>query len=331
MFKSARIKLTILYVLIIMAISILFSLVIFRIQTQETERILQFQRTRLERQGLFRQGLALPGPDPEVLEEARNRTARNLIFINLGILVLSTGAAYYLSGRTLKPIEEMVEEQSRFVADASHELRTPLTAMRTELEVALRDKKLDKNSKDVLGSNFEEVQKLQALSDRLLQLSHYEKKEAVAFEEISLKEVLEEAVEKTVYLAKKKQINIKTNLKEAGVKGEKSSLGELFTILLENAIKYNHKEGKVNLTCKRLDHKVAVEVEDSGVGIKQSELPYIFKRFYRADSSRSREKVDGYGLGLSIAKKIVDLHKGKIEAVSTSEKGSVFTVTLPTA
>jgi signal transduction histidine kinase len=331
MFKSARLKLTILYVVILMAVSILFSLIIFRIQTQETERVLQFQRTRLERQGLFRQGLPLPEPDPEVLEEAATRTAHNLVFINLGILILSTGAAYYLSGRTLKPIEEMVEEQSRFVADASHELRTPLTAMRTELEVALRGKNLDKNSKAILGSNFEEVQKLQTLSDRLLQLSHYEKEETTGFQEVLLKEVLEEAVGKTAPLAKKKQINLKTSLEEAKLTGDRSSLQELFTILLENAMKYNRKEGKISLISKTLGHKIAVKVEDSGTGMKQSELPYIFNRFYRGGSSSSEGKIDGHGLGLSIAKKIVNFHKGKIEVVSTPGKGSTFTVILPTA
>ena len=165
----------------------LFSLAIFRTQTAEAERILKLQQTRFQRQGFFRPDFTPRFADPEVLQESKNRTILNLIFINFGVLVFSAGAAYYLAGRTLKPIENMLEEQKRFVVNASHELRTPLSAMKTELEVNLRSKGTKKESRKILESNLEEVNKLSYLSDKLLKLSSYEQQDNIARTEISLK------------------------------------------------------------------------------------------------------------------------------------------------
>src|SRR4030042_6455251 len=171
MFHSARIKLTLWYLLIIMAISVLFSLIIYRVQSNEPERVLLRQRTLIERGGFLRPGFGPPELEPEILEEARRRLMLNLILINLGVLIISGGAAYFLAGRTLEPIEKALENQKRFVADASHELRTPLTTMKTELEVNLRSKGLVEEAKKILESNLEEVDKLGYLSDKLLRLS----------------------------------------------------------------------------------------------------------------------------------------------------------------
>src|SRR4030042_5997943 len=204
MFHSARIKLTLWYLLIIMSISVLFSLTIYRFQVTESERILLRQRVGIERGGFLRPGFGPPELEPEILKEAQRRLMLNLILINLGVLIISGGAAYFLAGRTLKPIEKALENQKRFVDDASHELRTPLTTMKTELEVNLRGKGLEKEAKEILESNLEEVDKLSYLSDKLLRLSRYEQKEGLDFSQVSLKEALEEAIEKHISLAKSK-------------------------------------------------------------------------------------------------------------------------------
>ncbi|OGY24457.1 MAG: hypothetical protein A2172_04905 [Candidatus Woykebacteria bacterium RBG_13_40_15] len=331
MFHSARIKLTLWYLLIIMAISVLFSLIIYRVQSNEPERVLLRQRTLIERGGFLRPGFGPPELEPEILEEARRRLMLNLILINLGVLIISGGAAYFLAGRTLEPIEEALEDQKRFVADASHELRTPLTTMKTGLEVNLRGKALGQEAKKILESNLEEVDKLGYLSDKLLHLSRYEQKEGLSFTSISLKEALEEAIEKHTALAKSKKIEIVRNLEEVTIQGDFAALAEAFGTMLDNAVKYSPKESKVNVDLQSKDGKAAVIIQDFGVGIKASEIPHIFARFYRADTSRTKEKIAGFGLGLSIAKAAIEKHHGKIEVVSTPGASSTFTVTLPTA
>jgi signal transduction histidine kinase len=311
-----------------MAISVIFSIVIYRVQSSEQARVLLRQRAMIEGRGFLRPGFTIE-PEPEILEEARRRLVLNLILINLGVLVVSGGAAYFLAGRTLKPIEEAVEDQKRFVADASHELRTPLTTMKTELEVNLRGKGLEKEAKKILESNLEEVDKLSYLSDKLLHLSRYEQKEGLAFTSVSLKEVLEKAIEKHTSLAKSKKIEIVKNLEEANVQGDFAALVEAFGTIVDNAIKYSPKDSKVNVDLQGKDSKAVVKIQDFGVGIKSSELPHIFDRFYRADTSRTKEKVEGFGLGLSIAKAAIEKHNGKIEVESSPGIGTTFTIFLP--
>jgi signal transduction histidine kinase len=111
--------------------------------------------------------------------------------------------------------------------------------------------------------------------------------------------------------------------------GIKDSLTELMIILLDNAIKYSPNRSTITISSEKIDNAISFSVEDEGIGINQEDLSHIFDRFYRVDKSRSKEKVFGFGLGLSIAKKIVDLHNGNISVQSTKNKGSVFTVKLP--
>src|SRR3989344_8850426 len=163
MFKKARLKLTAWYLLIIMLISLAFSIAIDHLLTLELTRVERVQRLRQERR-IPR----IPAIDPEVIEETKNRLRINLILINLGILGAAGVAAYFLAGRTLKTIKNMVDEQNRFITDSSHELRTPITSLKTEMEVNLRDKKLNKDTRKILESNLEEVNSLQSLSDNLI-------------------------------------------------------------------------------------------------------------------------------------------------------------------
>src|SRR5690349_4348223 len=145
MFENARLKLTAWYLVIIMAISLMFSCVIYTSINTEFQR---FERIQLRIHEDIQEGFPIPPPrfgrpDPEMIEESRKRVVLILAVINVSILFLSGIAGYFLAGRTLKPIKKMVEEQRRFVTDASHELRTPLTALRSEIEVGLRNKQLD--------------------------------------------------------------------------------------------------------------------------------------------------------------------------------------------
>lgn len=154
MFKTARLKLTAWYLLFIMAISLSFSAFIYRGVTLEFQRRLSAIEHRLE---LRRHGFVPPAGRAQFfvqdLEEARQRLWLILIYTNGAIFLFSAIAGYFLAGRTLKPIEQSLEEQKRFVAEASHELKTPLTALQTSVEVALRDQKLGLDTEQVSGSS----------------------------------------------------------------------------------------------------------------------------------------------------------------------------------
>ncbi|MFA7244152.1 MAG: HAMP domain-containing sensor histidine kinase [Patescibacteria group bacterium] len=339
-FKIAYLKLTLFYVLIIMIISVSFSAAIYQISAREVGQGLRRQTGILKNIQPSQNVCEEVNCNPiiselekirdEQIDETNGRLQLNLIYFNLLILVLSSLLSYYFAQRALKPIEDMMLAQSRFAADASHELKTPLTAMRSEIEVNLRDQKISlSEAKKLLNSNLEEIGKLETLSNALLKLAKYEDNSHKEFKEISLSEVAVEAYEKIEKIAKSKKISFENDFAEAKVKGDRPSLIELFVILLDNAIKYSPEESKISIMIKKEHQHAEIKIKDQGVGIEPSDLPHIFGRFYRADSSRSKDKTKSYGLGLSIAKRIVELHGGAISADSKPNEGSTFTVNLP--
>lgn len=341
MFQKTRIKLTIWYLVIIMAISIFFSAFIYFGANQEFNRVLRMQEYRNENPDLrlrIIQGNSigqvepnlLVNPDPEVIEEARLRVLESLFGINVLILMLSGLAGYFLAGRTLKPIKNMIDEQNRFITDASHELNTPLTSIKTSIEVNLRNKKLNLfNAKKILTSNLEDVNSLQTLSDELITLTQYQNLNgSFISRKINITDVIKNSVEKIQPMADQKQIKISLSLQKSFVNADQRSLGELFTILLDNAVKYSKNKTAVAITVKKIDNKVETKISDQGMGIPKEDLPFIFDRFYRSDKSRTKQNTVGYGLGLSIAKRIAILHDGIIDVKSEIGKGSVFTIIL---
>lgn len=310
-----------------MALSIGFSFILYRISSNELNRELR-----------------LPGqhevwqPDDifnfDQFRDLRISTGRanlqqGLIIFNIGALVLGSLASYVLAKRTLKPIEEAMESQSRFTADASHELRTPLTAMQTEIEVALRNKKIDKNEAiALLQSNLEEVAKLKDLSDGLLRLA---RQEELKLQPIAVRKVIDTAIDQVDALAKARNIKITNQASSVRVISESQSLKDALVILLDNAIKYSNFGQSIEITTKRTDGHVLIAVQDYGVGIGASDLPHIFERFYRADQSRSKNQVDGHGLGLAIVKQIINSQNGNVSVTSQPNKGSIFTINLAAA
>jgi signal transduction histidine kinase len=350
MFHSARLKLTAWYLLIIMLVSGLFSIMIFTAINRELTRMEQSQAHREEvavkRFNQFfmkvrtqgeQQGVALPDfprppvfMDPESIKELRWRIGLALGGINVGILLVAGAAGYFLAGRTLKPIQEMVDEQKRFIADASHELRTPLTSLRTEIEVNLRNKNLTfERSKRLLESNLEEVISLQNLSNNLLTLTQYHRPYRLTdLSNVSLKEIIDDSIKRVRMLAEEKQITITKKGKNISFLTDKSSLTELLVILLDNAIKYSEPQSSVSISVNQNDGLLSITVKDTGQGIEKKDIPYIFDRFYQADATRSKHKT-GYGLGLSIAQIIVQSHQGSISVASEIGKGTTFIVRLP--
>lgn len=334
MFHRARIKLTIWYMLITMLISGIFSVAFYQSSQQEFHRIIKrvefFQkRSESDDKDFFYRVSPTPRkfPSIEELETSKNHLKIALIGINAMILFLAGGVGYILAGRTLKPIKDMLEDQNRFITDASHELRTPLTSLRSEIEVHLRDKNITlPQAKKLLESNLEEVLHLQSLSDRLITLTSYQQATNTSFTTLLLADVIDSAIKKVSPLAKSKQIMIDNKSKKASITGDEQSLVELFTILLDNAIKYSPKKTTITLVTKRHTNTVEITIIDQGIGIAEEDIPYIFDRFYRASKSRSKTETGGYGLGLSIAKNIVETHKGTISVNSKLGKGTTFSV-----
>lgn len=326
MFTQTRLKLTAWYLLIIMVISIFFSGIIYRMVNVELNRFANIQRFRFERR--------FPTPptlDLDLIEETKRRFLLILVFINGGILIISGGLSFFLAGKTLYPIKVMIDDQNRFISDSSHELRTPITSLKTSLEVSLRDKKLSvKDAKKLLRDNLNEVNRLQILSDDLLQLSRYQDpNHQLVFQKLSLSELIKPAINQIKPLANKKQLTLIDQTKNLTLYGAKNRLADLFTILLDNAVKYSPPQKTITITSRKTDSAISVLVTDQGIGISPKDMPHIFDRFYRADSARSNSRVPGYGLGLAIAKKIVEAHHGSISVTSQLNQGSTFTVSLP--
>lgn len=330
-FHSTRLKLTAWYVIISIVITLLFSLVIYLGITVQLDRISGFQE--LNKQNNIRInppiGSPMPLPPPVDPESVKNRILLILLIVNGVVLCVSAGAGYALAGRMLHPIKEMMDEQSRFITDASHELKTPLTAIRTEFEVAMLEKNMSRQqSERLIKSSYEEIINLQGLAENLLELTKQQKKHGnLILKNVSLLEVVEAALRKVVPLAKQKHIIIDNLVDDYTLHGEEQSLAELFIILLDNAIKYSPADSKVKLSSKKTDHHLTITVSDNGIGIAKKDRLYIFDRFYRADKSRS--KIPGYGLGLSIAKEIVESHKGSISFESKVDHGTTFIIQFP--
>ncbi|MFH1295025.1 MAG: HAMP domain-containing sensor histidine kinase [bacterium] len=320
-FTSARLKLTGLYLAVIMLISISFSLAMYGVLSREVLRFARNQRFRIENR------LPPRPPDPDLVNEARARIALTLILINGGIFVSAGFLGYFLAGHTLQPIAKMVEEQNRFISDASHEFKTPLTALKSSFEVYLREPKPSlADAQELIKGGIEDVDSLAKLAGSLLTLSHAEETSGSAqFLPMKLQEVIVEVVNKFRPLAKQNHIKFTVKGTDATILGDRGKLTELFTILVDNAIKYNRPGGAVEITTGQEDGSVLIEIKDHGIGIAPKDLPHIFDRFYRADSSRSKE-VPGHGLGLAIAKSIVEQHKGFISAKSQLGQGTTLQV-----
>lgn len=341
MFNSARLKLTAWYLLIIMAISILFSGIIYKLLMMEFNRFEQAQRFRIERNieeedflppNVQYKIVAHPFPiNSDLIEETRERIIIMLISINSGILIIAGMLGYVLAGRTLQPIKEMMDEQNRFISDASHEIRTPLTSLKSAFEVFLRDRKPElKEAKTIISESLLEVNTLQSLSDSLLQLAQYEKPNGHSqFEIVELDEIIEQSVSKVKKRALEKNIKINFQKTALSIEGNKFGLIDLLVILLDNAIKYSPEKSNITLESSKLDGDIEIAVIDEGMGIEEKDLHHIFDRFYRADQARSKKKEGGYGLGLSIATKIVNFHEGSISVTNNEKKGTTFRIKLP--
>ena len=324
LFDSATLKLTGWYLLILMMVSLLFSGILYGISSNELRRSLRAPgQTML---GLFVENDAARELRESRYKEGQARVLGNLIVLNVSTLVAGGGVSYLLARRTLRPIREAMEVQSRFTSDASHELRTPLAIMRSEIEVGLRDKSATKKDyKELLESNLDEVERLRELSDRLLLLAS---ERELPLDIVSLDEISIEALNRVIKPAQLKKIDVVNEVSPIMVRANLEAMADVVTVLLDNALKYSDEKTTVTIHSELRGRTAILSVTDQGHGIEGDDLPRIFDRFYRVDGSRSRQHVEGHGLGLSIAKRIVDQHGGQLNVQSEPGRGATFSIRL---
>lgn len=337
MFHNTSLRLAGLYLLIIMTISLLFSVSLFNISTREIDRGLERQKNFVN--NLPDDRFRLPPSFQkqitqnrvEVADDTKSQLFTNLVIANIAVLILSGLLSYILARLSLRPIEKTHRELEQFTADASHEMRTPLASIRSETEVALMQKKItDQQARKVFKSNLEEIDSITSLTESLLKLARNNNKQIIT-RDYNLFDLVESAKQKinSVYIKDSTKINITSFDKDIIVRVDKLTFIEVIVILLDNAVKYSRDGGEVIVsTLKQRDYAL-VSIKDFGIGIDKKDLPHIFDRFYKSDKHRSKTINKGHGLGLSIAKRLLDKQNCGISVNSKKGEFTEFKITVP--
>lgn len=317
-------RLALSYLIVIMAMSVIFSSVFYITSVRELDK----------RPVGNTKGAQLQDSDRELDEwigqrsdEGKTNLSIHLITLNIGALVAGGALSYWLARRTLQPIEKALQEQDQFIADASHELRTPITSALLSNEIALKNHKLTlADAKTVIEGNIKDMQELKQLSDELLYESG-EGQKLVKLSDTDIYKTVQDAINSVATIANEGKTIIQNGTDTTIVKTDTERLRKILVILIENAVKYSPSKSVVTISSRHLKSSTEISVSDHGIGIDKVALDIIFDRFYRADPARS--KTIGYGLGLSIAKKLLGEIGATIRVKSRVNVGSEFIISLP--
>ncbi len=228
----------------------------------------------------------------------------------------------------LARIEELFRVQQRFVADVSHELRSPLTAMRGNLDLLRRGAAVHPETREEgLAAIDSEVARMSRMVSDLLLLARADAGVPIAKQDVELDTLLLDVYRQSRMSADGVKVSLGTE-DQATILGDRDRLKQALLNLVGNAIKYTPSGGEVKLSLEKDQEWVRIAVRDTGIGIAPEHIPHLFDRFYRVDKARARD-AGGAGLGLAIAKSVVDAHNGKITVESQPGKGSTFTIWLP--
>ena len=272
-------------------------------------------------------------PVREISSMANRITALNLneripvreVDDELGVLIRTMNAM-------ISRLQASFEEMRLFSLNVAHELRTPLAILKGQSELALSNPPSPDETQELVTSYLEETIRMSRIVDDLLMLAKAETGQlSMERERVQMDKLVQDLHEDGTILAGSKDLFLRLDeLDPAVVIGDAARLRQLFRILLTNALQYTDPGGEIRLTCRHQESHVRVTIEDSGIGIPQESLDRIFDRFYRVDQARTRVK-GGSGLGLALAKWIVEAHHGTISVRSDVGKGSTFIVDLPLA
>lgn len=232
---------------------------------------------------------------------------------------------------TFSRLEAAFTQQKQFTADASHELRTPLSVIISEAQTTLNRPRTESEYRETIVACLATAQQMRKLMESLLELARYDSgQESLHRTPFDLADLAGDGVGLLENVAAAHHIQLHTHLEAAPTSGDADRVRQVVINLISNAIYYNRPGGTVDIATKRHDTETVLTVTDNGLGIAEEDLPNIFKRFYRADKSRSRSNGNA-GLGLSICKAIVDAHGGQLIVTSKLGAGTTFKLTLPAA
>lgn len=266
---------------------------------------------------------------------AQQKILTNLIYTFIVVAVIMLIVIFFTSrffaNRSIKPVQEAFNKQKQFIADASHELKTPLAIINTNADVLLS------NGEDTIHNQSKwlhviksETERMKTLTNDLLYLTEMDDSRArMLFTPFNVSEAVESVILTMEAVIFEKNLSLHYELEpDLTVHGNTEQVKQVVMILLDNCMKYTNPNGSISLTLKKRHNDVLLKVTNTGEGISPVHLERIFDRFYRADPSRAR-KYGGYGLGLAIAKSIVEQHKGKIYSKSVVNDHTSFYVQLP--
>lgn len=265
---------------------------------------------------------------------AQQKILTNLIYtftaVGLLMLVILYFTSRFFANRSIAPVREAFDKQKQFIADASHELKTPLTIINTNADVLLS------NSDDTIRNQAKWLQYIKSETERMTRLTNDllyltemdDTRTSMIHSRFNMSDAVENIILTMEAVIFEKHISFDYDIEpNLTVQGNSEQLMQVVMILLDNAVKYTNPKGSVAVTLKKQNTDVLLCVSNTGDGIATEHLTRIFDRFYRTDTSRAR-KQGGYGLGLAIAKSIVDQHKGKIYAKSVAGESTSFYVQL---
>jgi signal transduction histidine kinase len=270
----------------------------------------------------------------DVTESSQSLSSLLTIFLVVGsfMLIIIAAISFYFANRSVKPIMEAWEKQEQFIADASHELKTPITIIKSNLS----ELKEVWKSHEGIESQVEwfeyidiGIERMSKLVNELLQLLETENTdEATKNERFDLSKTIEGTIPPFKAGAVQKMVSFSVSIEPCVMaSGNSERIAQVITILLDNAVKYTNNNGWIEVSLRKTKHQAVCSIKNSGKGISQKDLTKIFDRFYRADSSRSGN-TGSFGLGLPIAKNIMDKLDGKISAECETDGTTIFTFSL---
>lgn len=228
-----------------------------------------------------------------------------------------------------KALDNMDEVRKQFVSNVSHEMQSPLTSIKGYTR-ALKDGLVpEEEQQNYLDIVHEEVERLSRLSNNLLRMASLDaEKDLIKLENYRLDEQIRRVVLSVEPLWREKNISVELDLTESYIYADQDLMEQVWLNLIVNSIKYNRQNGEIYLSFYKDEADLVVRINDTGIGIDEEDIPYLFDRFYKVDQSRSEYK-NGNGLGLSITKKIITIHKGSIDVISEKDVGTTFFIRIP--
>ena len=264
-----------------------------------------------------------------VVRDAVGRLLLILVPVGLGGLLLAGVGGRYMSRRAMQPVRDSFQRQRTFIADASHELKTPLTLVKMNTEVMKRNP-TDPENREIFEDQLYEIDRMDTLLSDLLVLARLDADRLdVEDKPFDLATIAAETAGRFLTRAAEEGVRLEVEVPdELPVRGDSGRTSQILAALLDNAMRYTPKGGRVTISGRRLDGQAEASVTDTGTGIPPEHLPHIFDRFYRVEEARTR-KGGGTGLGLSIARDLARAQDGELTAGNTEGGGAMFRLRLP--